>query len=118
MRKQERNTIRQSRARKMVSRLLSGAVMSVVIGIAVLPGLEFPGMMAYVEANEQSESISDNNNNDNGNNIGDNTVVPDYTPTVNRTSDRLINDDDRGTLMLTCSIICRVWKCVTSWIRR
>lgn len=120
MRKQERNTIRQSRARKMVSRLLSGAVMSVVIGIAVLPGLEFPGMMAYVEANEQSESISDNNssnnnnsnnssnnnnnnnnnspnnNNDNNNNIGDNAVVPDYTPTVNRTSDRLINDDDRG----------------------
>lgn len=79
MRKQERNTIRQSRARKMVSRLLSGAVMSVVIGIAVLPGLEFPGMMAYVKAEGEMESLSG-----------------DSIPTVERTSDRLINDDDRG----------------------
>lgn len=107
MRKQERNTKRQSRAGRVMSRLLSGAAMSVVIGIAVLLGLKFPGTMAYVEATGSSDSISDNNsgnnnnnspdnNNDNGNNTGNNAIVPDYTPTVNRTSDRLINDDDRG----------------------
>lgn len=79
MRKQERNTKRQSRAGRVTKRFLSGTVMFGVICIAVLMCLKFPGTMAYVEAEEGMESLSGNS-----------------VPTVNRTSDRLINDDDRG----------------------
>lgn len=64
--------------RKRLNRLLLGAAFGAVAALA-FPSVPQAGMMGYVEA---EESIS-------GNSV-------DNTPTINRTSDRIINDDDRG----------------------
>ena len=64
--------------RKRLNRLLLGAAFSAA-AVLVIPSVPQAGMMGYVEAEES---------------ISGNTV--DNTPTIDRTSDRIINNDDRG----------------------
>lgn len=64
--------------RKRLNRLLLGAAFCAAAVLAV-PSVPQTGMMAYVEAEES---------------ISGNTV--DNTPTIDRTSSRIINNDDRG----------------------
>lgn len=66
--------------RKSLNRLLLGAAV-VAAAVLVIPSMpQEAGVMPYVEASP--ESISDNS--------------ADKTPTINRTSDRVINNDDRA----------------------
>lgn len=65
--------------RGVSGRLFLGVAVIAAAVIAVLTMPQIPGTMAYVEA---EESIS-------GNSV-------DNTPTINRTSDRIINNDDRA----------------------
>ena len=79
MRRQEWNEKRQGREKGILSRLLLAGLLSIVIGV-VVPRI--PGSMRYVEAvsGNDKESASEENE----------------PPTISRTSDRLITDDDRG----------------------
>ncbi len=79
MRRQEWNEKRQGREKGILSRLLLAGLLSIVIGV-VVP--QIPGSMRYVEAvsGNDKESASEENE----------------PPTISRTSDRLITDDDRG----------------------
>ena len=79
MRRQEWNEKRQGREKGILSRLLLAGLLSIVIGV-VVP--QIPGSMRYVEAvsGNDGESASEENE----------------PPTISRTSDRLITDDDRG----------------------
>ncbi len=66
--------------RKSLNRLLLGAAV-VAAAVLVIPSMpQEAGVMPYVEASPES--------------ISDNSV--DKTPTINRTSDRVINNDDRA----------------------
>lgn len=73
MKRREWNVKRQFTVRGMMNRLLFGLALAVAVGIAVSPDLKFPGTISYVEA-ESGNSAS----------------------TINRSSDRQINDDDRA----------------------
>ncbi len=79
MRRQEWNEKRQGKEKGILSRLLLAGLLSIVIGV-VVP--QIPGSMRYVEAvsGNDGESASEENE----------------PPTISRTSDRLITDDDRG----------------------
>ena len=79
MRRQEWNEKRQGREKGILSKLLLAGLLSIVIGV-VVP--QIPGSMRYVEAvsGNDKESASEENE----------------PPTISRTSDRLITDDDRG----------------------
>ena len=79
MRRQEWNEKRQGREKGILIRLLLAGLLSIVIGV-VVP--QIPGSMRYVEAvsGNDGESASEENE----------------PPTISRTSDRLITDDDRG----------------------
>ncbi len=79
MRRQEWNEKRQGKEKGILSRLLLAGLLSIVIGV-VVP--QIPGAMRYVEAvsGNDEESASEENE----------------PPTISRTSDRLITDDDRG----------------------
>ena len=79
MRRQEWNEKRQGREKGILIRLLLAGLLSIVIGV-VVP--QIPGSMRYVEAvsGNDKESASEENE----------------PPTISRTSDRLITDDDRG----------------------
>ncbi len=79
MRRQEWNEKRQGREKGILSKLLLAGLLSIVIGV-VVPRI--PGSMRYVEAvsGNDKESASEENE----------------PPTISRTSDRLITDDDRG----------------------
>ena len=87
MRRREWNAKRESRIRGAVSRLLFGIALSTAIGIAVSPILQFPDTMSYVEASEANPE---------GEPVPSPDSISNNTPVINRTSDRLINDDDRA----------------------
>ncbi len=76
MKRREWNEKRRSVCKRMVSRLLIGVMSALAIG-TMLP--EFPGAAGTVVCAEEQESWSGNS-----------------VPVINRTSDRLINDDDRA----------------------
>lgn len=79
MKRREWNAKRKSAVRGMMNRLLLGLALAIAVGIAVSPDLRLPGTVTYVEA------VSD-------------PGLPPQNPeeTVRRTSDRIINDDDRA----------------------
>ncbi|MDE7186246.1 MAG: hypothetical protein K2O13_01890, partial [Lachnospiraceae bacterium] len=76
MKRREWNVTRHFTIRGMVSKLLLGLALALAAGIAASPSLQLPGVISHVEA---VSSWS-------GNSVS----------TINRTSDRQINDDDRA----------------------
>ena len=85
---------------RVAGKLLSGVALGVALGIAVWPVSQLPGTVACVKAAEQGyiENPDDWGNGDQNQNpdqdpsgsISNNTAV------INRTSDRVITDDDRA----------------------
>ena len=76
MKRREWNVTRHFTIRGVVSKLLLGLALALAAGIAASPNLQLPGVISHVEA---VSSWSDNS-----------------VSTINRTSDRQINDDDRA----------------------
>lgn len=76
MKRREWNVTRHFTIRGVVSKLLLGLALALAAGIAASPNLQLPGVISHVEA---VSSWSDNS-----------------VSTINRRSDRQINDDDRA----------------------
>lgn len=66
------------RGKKVAGKLLMAVMLGAVVGLTIPAGAGMPGAVPYVQA-EPDDSVSEN------------TVA-----TINRNSDRVINDDDRG----------------------
>lgn len=79
MRRRNLDVKRRITAGGAVRKLLYGVAFALAVGIAAPSALQIPGEMPYVEA------VSDND-----------LPLPPQEPTTNRTSDRVINDDDRA----------------------
>jgi len=76
MKRREWNVTRHFTIRGVVSKLLLGLALALAAGIAASPNLQLPGVISHVEAVSSWSDIS--------------------VSTINRTSDRQINDDDRA----------------------
>lgn len=96
MKKREWNAGRRFMGKRKIGRLVLAVAFGLTVALVVPMMPQLPGAVMYAEATSPSPGVEANRNQGSADSISSNTVNSNTDNKINRTSDSVINDEDRA----------------------